>query len=270
MSNSNTKKMNISYVDVDDLKTDYSYQRALDEKRVKKIAQEFMPELTGAIVVSRRRDGSLYIIDGNHRVAAMRAIGKKYATANILDGLSSTEEAELFRKLNTSQKKPRFNEILFASIAAGNEEAVAYKELLDTAGVSYSFACNSCHDNSFIAHMQGLNAVRRYGGQTFIASLRLLDKTLNRLDGMLVAGVSLVLHAYPHINRIRLMQVLSITPYEDVVRTSASFSIGTIVGGNNKQVPIAKAIVSFYNKGLHAKARLDLSVLDKREVRREA
>ena len=131
MSNSNTKKQGVSFVAIDDLKTDYSYQRALDEKRVKKIAQDFKPEISGVITVSRRKDGSMYVVDGNHRISAMKAIGRKYTEAKIIDGLSQTEEAELFGLLNTSQKKPTFNEVLNASISSGNKEAVAYKELLD-------------------------------------------------------------------------------------------------------------------------------------------
>lgn len=269
MSNSNTKKTNISHVNVDDLKTDYSYQRALDEKRVKKIAQDFTPEIAGVIVVSRRADGSLYVVDGNHRVSAMRSIGRKYAVANIFDGLSDTEEADLFRRLNTSQKKPSFNEVLVASIAAGNEESVAYKALLDMSGVKYSFNANCGTDKCFIAHKQGLMAVKRFGAQVFLSTLRILNMSVQRLDGALVSGLANVLHSYPGIKRDRLTQVLSITPYEDIIRTTASFA-GVIYSGNGAYVSLAKAIVSFYNKGLTARNRLDLAVLDRKEVQREA
>ena len=264
MSNPNAKKQGVSYVAIDDLKTDYSYQRTLDEKRVKKIAKEFTPEIVGTIFVSRRKDGSLYIIDGNHRVAAMRAIGRKYVTATVFDGLSPTEEAELFRKLNTSQKKPSFNEVLNASITAGNEDAVAYKELLDMSGVKYSFGNNGV-DKCFIAHNQGVLCVKRYGSQAFVDSLRLLNASIRRFDGSLVAGLSRVVYAYPGIRRDRLIYVLSVTPYEELVRVSSSFLV-QFLGGGSTYICIAKAIITFYNKGLTARNRLDLSVLDKREV----
>ena len=44
----------IRNIAINELKTDYSYQRPLDENRAKKIAKDYRPELAGLITVSIR------------------------------------------------------------------------------------------------------------------------------------------------------------------------------------------------------------------------
>ena len=93
----------MSYVEISKLNTNYSYQRNLNERRVNEIKKEFDPKLLGKITISRHSNGKLFVIDGNHRVAACKAVGAKYIDAEIIDGLSIEQEAELFCKLNNGQ-----------------------------------------------------------------------------------------------------------------------------------------------------------------------
>ena len=63
-------------VPVEDLFVDPSYQRTLDEKRVDRIASEFDPALLGTREVSAR-NGRSAVFDGQHRLAALRKIGRR-------------------------------------------------------------------------------------------------------------------------------------------------------------------------------------------------
>jgi hypothetical protein len=76
-------------------------QRRLNGQRVDHLAANFDPEQIGTPTVNAR-DGVFYVIDGQHRVAAMKAIGwgDQSVQCWTYDGLSEQEEAECFLKIN--------------------------------------------------------------------------------------------------------------------------------------------------------------------------
>lgn len=88
-----------------DMVLDSRVQRTLELPRVKKMAEEFDPAVLGVLVLSRRADGGLYIVDGQHRAEAARAAGKAHTAVevSIHEGLTLAEEAHLFRLLNATK-----------------------------------------------------------------------------------------------------------------------------------------------------------------------
>jgi hypothetical protein len=76
-------------------------QRELNQARVDHIVADFDLEQLGTPTVSKR-DGHFYIIDGQHRVEALKAIGytEQKVQCWTYEGLSETDEAEKFLKLN--------------------------------------------------------------------------------------------------------------------------------------------------------------------------
>lgn len=76
-------------------------QRELNHARVDKIVANFDLEQIGAPTVNKR-GGHFYIIDGQHRIEALRAIGweDQQIQCWTYEGLTESEEAEKFLKLN--------------------------------------------------------------------------------------------------------------------------------------------------------------------------
>lgn len=76
-------------------------QRELNQSRVDKIAANLDIEQIGAPTVSKR-EGGYFIIDGQHRVEALRQIGwgDQQIQCWTYEGLTESEEAEKFLKLN--------------------------------------------------------------------------------------------------------------------------------------------------------------------------
>lgn len=76
-------------------------QRALNPARVDRIAANFDPEDVGTPTVSHR-DEQFFIIDGQHRVEAMKQIGwdDQQIQCWVYEGLTEEQEAERFLKLN--------------------------------------------------------------------------------------------------------------------------------------------------------------------------
>lgn len=78
------------------LKIDPRYQRALKRDLIRKIMADYNPDLIGALLVSKRTDGYGYVIDGQHRLHAMRAMGEEDAPCLCYFGLTPEMEAKYF------------------------------------------------------------------------------------------------------------------------------------------------------------------------------
>ena len=72
------------------------YQRPTNAAQVEKIVANFDEARLGLPIVSAR-EGRYHLLDGAHRVAAMRKIGYSHAMCIVLTGLTYQDEAEYFR-----------------------------------------------------------------------------------------------------------------------------------------------------------------------------
>lgn len=88
------------------LTVDRTVQRALDENRARRIAEEFDLTAFGVIHVSARPGEVFHIIDGQHRVAGAKMAGHEDATVPCLVyvDLTKADEATLFRQLNNTRR----------------------------------------------------------------------------------------------------------------------------------------------------------------------
>lgn len=79
----------------------FEAQRELREARVEHLVANFDLEQMGAPTVNLR-DGVYWILDGNHRVEALKRLGfgEDKVEAWVYEGLSLEQEAEVFLKLN--------------------------------------------------------------------------------------------------------------------------------------------------------------------------
>lgn len=94
-------------------------QRPQDEEFVDHIVANFDPEQVGYPVVSHR-DGKFYIIDGQHRIAAIKLWNesdKISIECRVYEGLSSEEEAEMFLRNNDKKTVPTFTRFQVATEA---------------------------------------------------------------------------------------------------------------------------------------------------------
>lgn len=67
-----TKRGEYTEIPKGNLVVDDSYQRGVDEAKVKRIASEWSWPAVGALVVAKRPDGRYYVVDGQHRAVASR------------------------------------------------------------------------------------------------------------------------------------------------------------------------------------------------------
>lgn len=89
-------------IPADQLLVDRRVQRdELNQRKVEKIFSEFNDDALGVIIVSRRKDRGLYIIDGWHRTEAAKRKETNYPlTSHVFEGLTLVQEAEMFLDYN--------------------------------------------------------------------------------------------------------------------------------------------------------------------------
>jgi hypothetical protein len=112
-------------VKLSDLKTAVAYQRMLKKAHVKQIVANFNPEAISAIKVARRRNGSMYIIDGQHQAEALRQLGYDYWPCHVTESTGRAHEAELFRICNSAKTRKQVTplELYRALLVEGDKSA---------------------------------------------------------------------------------------------------------------------------------------------------
>lgn len=110
------------------------YQRPLNERRVEKIAAQFDPAKLGLLLVSQREHGRYAILDGQHRLAALRAQGYGRGMAIVLSGLSVDEEANYFRRQNENVTRLNALDLYNAGLMAGDHRYLEIERILTSHG----------------------------------------------------------------------------------------------------------------------------------------
>lgn len=128
------------FVTPDKLRVDRTYQRELNQKEVANIVANWNDDIFNLPKVSQRKDGSLYIFDGQHATAAHRKVyGEEPIECIIFIGLSWEQEKDLFVAQNGISSDPTTMEKLRAEYNGGNETVHGMIESCAALGVRVKF-----------------------------------------------------------------------------------------------------------------------------------
>ncbi len=188
-------------VPIPDLNVDPDAQRKASPAWVKAHVAEFDVDQLGYIVVNRRDDGKLYIVDGQNRVELMRAVGwgDQKIHAEIFNGLSQADEAELFIARDDRRSIRAFDKFRI-SITAGKPVPCEIARIVKACGLTLSdspgdgnvsavVALEKVYTGGGIASPQeGVTALRRT-----LEVLRLAwGKNSYAFNGAIIHGMGLV------------------------------------------------------------------------------
>jgi hypothetical protein len=127
--------INIQNLKLDTLEIDsVAYQRAPNPSRVQRIVAEWSPVAAGVLTVNRRTNAHLFVIDGGHRLLAMRALGIKQWPCIVYDGLDVTEESiEFVRAQNRTALLHA--QVFKARISGGDPVALEIVSIVSESGL---------------------------------------------------------------------------------------------------------------------------------------
>lgn len=184
----------LRWVPIADMKTSPLTQRDLKQARVDQLAANFDLEQIGTPTVNHR-DGSWYIIDGQHRIAALKEIGweDQQIQCWAYEGLTETEEAEKFLKLNDYLAVNAFAKFRIG-VRAEREEETDIDRIVRAQGLHVSHQKGEGNISAVVT----LRKLYRRSPATLARSLRISRDAYGDagMEGPVIEGIGLLCHRY--------------------------------------------------------------------------
>jgi hypothetical protein len=238
------------WVRLGDVQVNPIVQREFVPSKADRLAATFDPEHFGTPVVNIR-DGKAWMIDGQHRAAAMRIwLGEGWEDqmfeAEVYTGLTEAEEAATFLKRNDSMAVNAYNKFRIG-VVAGLEDEQTVAGIVLRQGLTISR--DRDQEGRIIAVGTLLRIYRRAGGDVLSRTLAIVRDAYGTagLDAITLSGMSLVVHRYDEVlNDKELTSRLSRAP-GGVGGMLAKAERHRKETGNPKQFCVAGAIVDTFN-----------------------
>jgi hypothetical protein len=190
----------LQYCAPEQLLIDETYQRSLDsgpsQALVRKIAAQWDWGLCQPLFVARRGDGGLYVVDGQHRLAAAVQRGDIPQLPCVVSHFDTGDkEAAAFVALNQQRRPLHALDLFKAALASGEREAAQIKLALDQAGLRLAPSTNNQSMKAGqIANVGGLQrCFRAYGDLVLVTALRVLARAYQqqvlRYAGSIFPGI---------------------------------------------------------------------------------
>lgn len=248
-----TWDMTTGKVRVRDIKVDHTYQRSLDENRVKQIADNLDLSRIGTIELARRRDGSLWVVDGQHRLMALILAGKKdmVLSCKIHIGVTIEQEAMLFVGLNRGRRGPPAYNLYKAELCGKQEEVLEIENIVNKLSLKIGTA-------KARYHVCAISAVRAaHKNNNLSETLRVLKTWAGgdgaAFDGILITAVSNFLAAQESTSPDQLIEKLrSYEPDPVVVRNRITIRSRLIHSTRRGELEV---LLEIYNKKRGRRAR---------------
>lgn len=249
------------YVRLDDLNVDPSYQRHLYESRLGVMTSSFDPDRLLTIVVSRRADGSLWIIDGQHRCEALRRMGKSIVLADVREGLTHEREAILFWQLNSGASRPTAWEQFQARVTGKEPNALAIVAIVERHG----FHVGRVTEDRGIQAVGALESVFNMGRldkvMAIISTAWPMDRTAR--EASIIHGLGNFLLSYDnqeHYDDGRILEVLDKISPSQILRRAKEIELETgrsFQRGSTVTVAFREAYNGQLTRGARPKHKLE-------------
>ena len=226
------------------------YQRPVDEKEVARLIREWDDRLLDPIIVSFR-DGKFNVVDGQHRIAAMRRMngGKEVMVdCKVYNGLTYEQEADLCYKLDKAKKRLTLAQATNALAESGTDEDIrTVKSLIEANGFIWALSRRSGAANEIGSIRALMKSWRALGDTEFSRMLMLLRCTWGGHPGSLtsfvLSGMTLFLKTYgtEMDDRLFIRQLSKVDPNEIIKRGKVDFST------SSNALRFARIILEKYN-----------------------
>lgn len=186
-----------------ELQIDPSYQRSIDnpdsQKLITKIAEGWNWDLCLPLVVARRGDGGLFVIDGQHRLQAAIMRGDIVQLPCVVVAYDSpASEAANFVQLNQTRRPLSKLDVFKAAIASGDPEAIAISAAIEAAGLAIAPHSNpTAWKPRQISNIGGIESAWRNDGEAatalaLIALAEAFDGQVLSYAGTIFPGIAAI------------------------------------------------------------------------------
>lgn len=258
----------LHHVSPHDLTVDERYQRQLNAAMVAAMVKKFDPALFGTLEVNFREDGTLYVIDGQHRTFVARQIGLPSVPVRMHFGLTPEQEAVLFIRFQQGRRAVTPLEAFHAGVFAGNPESIAIVELLHDLGwkLPKKTGQGGSRDSLSRSITAVTTVVRIYRYDNGGLLTRVLNiygaawgSTGGRVNGQVLQGLAYLLSRKNDLDDASMVRKLQVKEPADIMRAARSTAMSS---GNSTVISaVAAQILVLYNKGRREAHKVDGSDL---------
>lgn len=261
-----TVQHEIRWVTLGELEVIYrEAQRDVNQRMVRKIVENFDPDAFGLPFVAQVNGrGRYHIIDGQHRITALKHMGWGDGTeiqveVKQIKNKADVEAARLFISRNTSQA-PSAVDRFIANVTAGSLDHVAANAIVHEAGF---WVGPSPSVNVISAANALLKSYRQYGDDALLSALTAISATW-RADGERTRGEIIEAWSWLFGDHREVVD-----PKRLVSRIGKKYTAGTLIGAGraNRDVLRGKLVTNVlrvtvveYNVGLRTNARIELDL----------
>ena len=163
-----------AWVHIDNLYVNESYQRELSQRslrQIRKIAQFWDWAKVKSLSLAPSEAGGYEIIDGQHTAIAAATRGDIPALPCLIQyGLSRADKAESFVGINTQKLQVTPQQVFWARVAAGDDDAIDLRDVVDASGgriLRYPPAQGRFQVGDIMA-LKALEVVFNHGGKAWV------------------------------------------------------------------------------------------------------
>lgn len=244
-------------IPVGELKVAPAAQREFRPHFADRLAANFDPAAIGILFVNQR-DDHYYVMDGQHRLAALRTvyadkIDDLKVDCRVYFDMTEQQEAEFFLKTNYTLNVSAFDKHR-VGVTAGREEDLAIEQICQMNGCTVSKA----RTRNAIGAVGTLRMIYRKGGANTLArTLAVITSAYaeNALSKEVMLGIALLINRYgDRIADEALIQALRTRPrgISGLMQTAEKLHMRT---GDPRPACLAAAAVDIYNQALASRSK---------------
>lgn len=226
------------------------YQRPVNPKEVDRLIREWDDRLFDPIIVSFR-DGKFFVVDGQHRIAALRKMNDGNGVmvkCKVYSGLTYQQEADLCYKLDKAKKRLSLSQSTNALAESGADaEVKEVKRLVESCGFVWALGKSHGKTGEIVSTRALMNAYRQLNGPAFSRMLSLMwdawQGDPRSLTAAVISGMALFVKTYGTEldDKAFVKRLSAVDPDEINRRGRADFST------NNAALRFARVILEKYN-----------------------
>lgn len=236
----------------------FSQRPLRNPRHAEKIAKNFNKNLFDPLVVSYR-DSVYYVIDGQHRLYAVKKLfgDNHLVECRIMKGLTLQEEATLFVELNESAKPLRYTDKAKGLYYGGDKTMTELVNICSRYGVELGIDDDKrqVSDGRIVAVKTLVDTYERIGKEQTARLIHLINDTWDgKSDGFkgeIIKAVSVILSLYSsELNDALFIKKLSKTDPISLIKMAKN----DIATKAKTEVKMARIMITnYYNKGKGAK-----------------
>ena len=235
------------------------YQRTVKPREVNRLIRQWNPRKLRSLIVSFR-DGKYYVVDGQHRLAALRKMNGDedvFVACLVYDDLTYEEEAAFYKELDQADRPLSRAESTKADIESGMDPKITeINRLLVSHGFKWALDKSRGGSYEITATQAIISAYDLLGPETFDRMLGILADTWKgdpaSTNAAMLSGVALFLKTYEtELDDAAFVQRLGVIEAEEIVRRSkVDFSTSSRV------LRVGRVLLEKYNSGRRSGKKL--------------